>query len=185
MTKKANVVYALVKDLRNKKCGIDGVGFQSHWALNDFKYLGGVAKNMKRYEKLGVKVHFTEVDVRCQTDPGFQKRCLDGHFWDDNTRKQQANFYYKLLRMCLKAPNCEAFQIWGVSDKQSNLRQDWVKHDDPSNANPMPFNWYYHKKPAYWAMRDLLRKYSKKVRKGRGKRGRRYRAKKWYRHNMK
>lgn len=184
--KKSNVIFDLVRDLKNKGCGIDGVGFQSHWSLNDpFDSLKGVAKNMKRYEAIGVKVHFTEVDVRCATyetssdSNTYQKRCKEGHHWNQHRLKRQADYYYKLLKMCLRAKNCEAFQVWGLSDRNAFMTQHWVHHVDNSNANPLIFDWNFGKKPAYWAMRDLLRKYSKKKRNGK------YRNKKWYRHNMK
>lgn len=67
---KADVVFELVKKLRNDKCGIDGVGFSSHWVLDDENdhVLQGVAQNIKRYEDIGVKVHFTEVDVSCKPE---------------------------------------------------------------------------------------------------------------------
>merc|ERR1712039_418312 len=82
--------------------------------------------------------------------------------WNDSERQKQADLYYNLLKICLDAPNCESFSIWGVTDKQSNLRLDQQSWDDPHGANPLPFNWYGEKKAAYWAMRDLLASYGTK-----------------------
>jgi len=63
---KSNSVFKLVKDLKDRNCGVDGVGFQSHVDLNyaDENY-AAITGNIKRYAKLGVEVAFTEVDVRC------------------------------------------------------------------------------------------------------------------------
>lgn len=54
----------------------------------------------------------------------------------------------QLLYICLKAPNCEAFDTWGFTDKYS-----WLKSPD----NALPFDKDYKKKNAYWWMRDLMR----------------------------
>lgn len=82
----------MVKRLREDKCGIDGVGFSSHGVLDDENdhVLQGVAQNIKRYEDIGVKVHFTEVDVSCKPeDPKtLQGKCALGFEWTDDRRVQ-------------------------------------------------------------------------------------------------
>jgi endo-1,4-beta-xylanase len=67
---KSDRVYKLVKDLHDRKCGIDGVGFQTHIDITipDSDY-DGIKQNLKRYKNLGLDVHFTEVDVRCKKGP--------------------------------------------------------------------------------------------------------------------
>lgn len=64
--RKSNKVYNLIKDLKQRGCPIDGVGFQSHIDINyDDEHYDSIRKNIQRYAKLGLKVHFTEIDVRC------------------------------------------------------------------------------------------------------------------------
>lgn len=63
---KSNKVFKLLKDLKSKGCPIDGVGFQSHIDINyDDEHYASIRKNIQRYASIGLKVHFTEVDVRC------------------------------------------------------------------------------------------------------------------------
>lgn len=49
MTKKSNAAFEIVKDLKNRGCGIDGIGFQLHENLNFDQYIPGVIANMHRY----------------------------------------------------------------------------------------------------------------------------------------
>ena len=58
----------------------------------------------------------------------------------------------QLLYICLKAPNCEAFDTWGFTDKYS-----WLKPP----LNPLPFDKDYHKKDAYYMMRDLMKNWDR------------------------
>lgn len=64
---KSDRVFELVKTLKTNGCGIDGVGFQSHidieYAEENFE---SIRANIKRYNDIGVWVHFTEIDVRCK-----------------------------------------------------------------------------------------------------------------------
>lgn len=67
--KKSDKVYNMVKRLKERNCGITGVGFQLHVDLGfDDEQLEGVRSNMKRLNELGLTVHFTEIDVKCQKD---------------------------------------------------------------------------------------------------------------------
>lgn len=64
--KKSDKVFNLLKELKGKGCAIDGVGFQSHIDINyDDDHYDSIRKNIQRYNSIGLKVHFTEVDVRC------------------------------------------------------------------------------------------------------------------------
>lgn len=71
---KSDKVFNLVKDLKDRGCPIDGVGFQSHV---DITYTGenfvSIRQNIRRYADIGIKVHFTEVDVRCEMS--WKKSC--------------------------------------------------------------------------------------------------------------
>ena len=62
MLENSDEVFKLVKE--NKDCGIDGVGFQSHFSDDMFErytdeWLEGIRLNMKRYAEIGIEVHIT------------------------------------------------------------------------------------------------------------------------------
>lgn len=63
---KSDKVYNLIKNLTARGCPIDGVGFQNHIDINyNTSFFKSVDANMKRYAELGIKVHITEMDVKC------------------------------------------------------------------------------------------------------------------------
>ena len=74
---KSDAVFNLVQDLKNRDCPIHGVGFQLHVDTNFNDQIQGVIDNMKRYEDIGINVHFTEIDVKCSKKDG---KCVP---WDD------------------------------------------------------------------------------------------------------
>lgn len=63
---KSDAVYNMIKDLKDKNCSIHGVGFQLHVDVTYNDSIEGVIQNMQRYDELGIKVHFTEIDVKCE-----------------------------------------------------------------------------------------------------------------------
>ena len=103
--------------------------------------IDGVVANMKRYEELGIKVHFTEIDVKCHMKNG---KCKS---WTESELQKQANVYQKLLQACLEAANCESFETWGFTDKYT-----WL----PSPQNGLPFDSDMAKKSAYQALLKTL-----------------------------
>lgn len=65
---KSDKVYNMIKNLKQQGCPIHGIGFQNHIDLfysdDDIE---GVRQNIQRYAKLGLNVHFTEMEVRCNS----------------------------------------------------------------------------------------------------------------------
>jgi endo-1,4-beta-xylanase len=63
---KSDRVFNFVKNLTEAGCPVDGVGFQSHIDIGyDDEHYAAIRKNIQRYNEIGLKVHFTEIDVRC------------------------------------------------------------------------------------------------------------------------
>ena len=58
----------------------------------------------------------------------------------------------QLLYICLKAPNCEAFDTWGFTDKYSSMS---------APQNPLPFDSDFNKKESYNQMLTILQNYNK------------------------
>jgi endo-1,4-beta-xylanase len=143
MSGKSNKVYNLIKDLKQRDCGITGVGFQLHVQVDTTdSVFEGIKENVKRYNDLGITVHFTEMDVKCT--PG-SKGCQ--HQWTHQLYEQQANVYGKLLQICLDAPNCKNYETWGETDRYS-----WLFN----GANGLPFDKDLKPKPAFTKMLEVF-----------------------------
>lgn len=75
--KKADKVFNYLKNMTERGCPIHGVGFQAHIDLSfDQHYVKGFIQNMKRYEEIGLKVHITELTIKCNTTKG-SNDCID------------------------------------------------------------------------------------------------------------
>jgi endo-1,4-beta-xylanase len=141
---KWDAVLNMVKDFKTRGVPIDGVGFQAHLGLSGPPDPAVLASHFRALQKLGVEVRITEFDFAIQDAPGTEQERLDA----------QAEYYKAFLNVCLAAPNCTAFHMWGFTDKHS-----WIT--DPgwggSPANkPLIFDTNYQKKPAYYALRGAL-----------------------------
>ena len=144
-SKKADAVFNLIKDLKERNCPIHGVGFQLHQDVDFAPHVAGVASNVKRYNDIGIKVHFTEIDIKCRRDS--DKNCVE---WTDELLQKQADTYKALLQVCLEAENCENFETWGYTDKYS-----WL----PEPQNGLPFDKEYKKKVSYDTLLKTLNEF--------------------------
>jgi hypothetical protein len=54
--------------------------------MNTPDFLNGVRDNIRRYAAIGVDVHFSEVDIRCQSNGG--PHCVNGWVWNDANLKK-------------------------------------------------------------------------------------------------
>ena len=110
---------------------------QAHVGIHDpANSRRNVAKRIKKFGDLSLKVHITELDVKVDNSSD----------WD---YKKQAEVYRDFLAACfVDNPGvCTAFLTWGVSDKHTWLGT--AKH-------PLPFDELYAKKHAYTYMLDFL-----------------------------
>jgi len=142
INKKSDAIYEMVKDFRKRGVPIDGVGFQAHVSLkfDDPEKLDSFAKNLKRFAKLGVELHLTEIDVRLS----------------DSTPASlaaQAKLYGEITKACVQQPACKLLQTWGFTDKHS-----WIPGFYKGQGWALPWDDKYQKKPAYEAVRDALAK---------------------------
>jgi endo-1,4-beta-xylanase len=136
---KSDAVYNLVKSLLERGVPIHGVGLQMHVSLENPPNPQEVAANIKRLNNLGLIVHITEMDVRIKTPPK----------WADLVR--QAEIYYSILKACLSADNCEAFVMWGFTDKYS-----WIPSYFSGYGSALIFDESYGPKPAYYYIAKAL-----------------------------
>jgi endo-1,4-beta-xylanase len=142
MNAKSDAVYNLVKDMKARGIPIDGVGMQFHVKLNGLPPLDQVAQNFKRLGDLGLQVHITELDIRIKGKPTPEQL------------EQQAQNYRDLVNICLEAPNCTAFIMWGMTDKYS-----WIPYYKKGFGSALIFDENYQPKPAYMALLNALEIY--------------------------
>lgn len=112
---------------KNKKY-VDAVGFQLH-VEKGYNFWNGLRQIIKRYGKIGVAVHFTEVD--CRNCP----------------YQIQKKIYYNLMLICRTEPNCKMFIVWGIG------RSAWGP-----NSSPLMWDKNLNKKPAFYGVVDALKK---------------------------
>ena len=143
MNPKADAIYAMVRDFRQRGVPIDGVGFQMHIA-NLHADVASISANIKRFAALGVQVHITEMDVALPVDANGNARPED--------LQRQGDIYRQIATACVSYPGCTAIQTWGFTDKYS-----WIgSHSKKTQGAALPFDRNYRAKPAYQALRSAL-----------------------------
>ncbi|HYF27923.1 MAG TPA: endo-1,4-beta-xylanase [Baekduia sp.] len=138
---KAQGVLRLLRSLKEGGAPVDAVGLQGHVPTTR---LPGFAATLQAYRALGLRVAFTEVDVRVAVDGGGEPRR------GQRALERQAGRYVTLARGCL-AVDCAGFTVWGVDDRHS-----WVPQAYPGFGAALPFDGDLRSKPAFAALRDAL-----------------------------
>jgi GH35 family endo-1,4-beta-xylanase len=133
---KSNALYALVRDLRAQGVPIDGVGFQTHVAVDSA--LAGLGDTLRRFAGLGVDVAITELDVRIPLPV------------DDAKLGAQARAYTRAVEACLAVPRCVSVTTWGFTDAHS-----WIS-SIPGYGAATLFDEQLRPKPAYDAVHAVL-----------------------------
>ena len=139
---KSNAIYNLVKSMLQRGIPIYGVGLQMHTSILNAPVEQDVIANMNRLAALGLKVQITEMDVQIQgsTQPMAQRLAA------------QAKVYYAMLHTCLVVNACEAFVMWGFTD-----RYTWIPSATGHADAPLIFDTHYQPKPAFTSMMQELR----------------------------
>ncbi len=139
---KSNAIYALVKGMLQRGVPIYGVGLQMHTSLLNAPNEQDVITNMRRLAALGLKVQITEMDVAIQGDTHSMAQRLT----------LQAQIYSNMLHTCLVVKACEAFVMWGFTD-----RYTWIPIATGHPDAPLIFDTSYRPKPAYTAISQELK----------------------------
>lgn len=139
----SNAMYDYIKDAKARGVPIDGFGMQMHIDGTHPPLKDEVITNMKRFGELGVEVYVTEFDVNMN----------DVKALPENKDRIQADIYYDMLRACIESEVCHSFAYLGITD-----RETWYNHIGLSDPRPLPFDWNYQPKPAYYSIRDALLK---------------------------
>jgi endo-1,4-beta-xylanase len=147
---KADRVFELVKDMKARGIPIDAVGLQAHYFVepngntsSGVPNMQAIRDNMARYAEIGIDVHITECDFRI------------GKPLDDTKAQLQNKFFADLLQVCIDAPNCSHFTVWGLSDVDSWVPSTFKDYDFAHifDANLAP-------KQAYHALTQVFAQYN-------------------------
>lgn len=104
---KSDAFYALVKSLKERGAPLDGVGFEGHLDATTDSQPSGIASNIQRFGALGLKVAFTELDVRMHTPPL------------EKEPARQRYLYTQIVKTCFTQPACAGITVWEFTDKYS------------------------------------------------------------------
>jgi len=144
INRKSDAMFAMVKDFKRRGVPIDGVGLQMH-IFDPYVDAKSVAANMKRFVKLGVQVHITEMDVALPVDSA-------GNLRDPNDLARQAQIYRWAATACLRQRGCTAFQTWGFTDKYS-----WIpRYTHGTKGDALILDREYLPKPSYEALHEVF-----------------------------
>jgi endo-1,4-beta-xylanase len=136
---KSDALYALARDLLASGVPLQGVGIQSHLALQN-AFPATLEPNLQRFADLGLEVAITEADVRIALPVSGVE--LTG----------QADYFSRLLSACLAVDGCVSYTVWGFTDAHS-----WVPSRFAGQGAATLFDEQLQPKPAYSALTDLLR----------------------------
>jgi len=98
--------------------------------------------NLERFAAAGVDVAITEADVRMVLPVTPEKLAT------------QATYFGDMMRSCVAVRRCVSFTLWGFTDKYS-----WVPGFFDGQGAATPFDEAFQPKPAYFALRDALRRH--------------------------
>ena len=138
---KSDAIYALLKGMLQRGIPVYGVGLQMHVSTTSYPSPKDVQANMQRLAALGLKVQITEMDVEVQGDTHPMAQRLS----------EQATIYYDMLHTCLSVRACEAFVMWGFTD-----RYTWIPQATGHADAPLIFDTSYRPKAAYYALERAL-----------------------------
>jgi endo-1,4-beta-xylanase len=137
---KADAIFAMAKDFRERGVPLDGIGFQAHliMPMDNPGALESIEKNFERFAKLGLDIEITELDIRLSSG-------------SPDALAAQAGFYERLVALCRRQHRCKLIQTWGVSDKHS-----WIPRAFRGMGWALLWDDKCRKKPAYEAVLRAL-----------------------------
>jgi len=141
----ANQFFELAGKLKARGAPLNAAGIEMHLEMQLLRpgYLQEFHEFLSHAQQAGLQVYVTEMDAY-QGPPGAVS----------NPMERQKQVYHDVLAACLESAACKAFYTWGVSDRH-NMYQN--RPEDPRpDAQPLPFDDNYRKKPAYYGMLQAL-----------------------------
>ncbi len=123
---KQNAVYKLIKDMAVNHTHIDGLGFQMHITYNS-PSLSQLQIDLKRALDENLKIHFSELDIRMNSDSS-----PITSFTDDRIQLQRAK-YKEVVQLFKTIPKSQRYGItmWGLKDNESWIPGEFGRPDKP------------------------------------------------------
>jgi len=141
-SKRAQFFYDYIKSLIDDGVPIHGIGLQNHMAFS-LESPEEIAKYIKRFTELGLRVELTEFDARLRL---FKN--------DPDPYLAQGRYYRDVLEACIKIPGFTGITYWGYSDRNSFYdEQDWLFFKP---NEPMLLDAQLNPKPAYRLIEEFL-----------------------------
>lgn len=158
----------MIKKLQAAGVKIDGVGIQGHFSL-DHPSLEEIEKSIEEYAALGLKVHFTEVDITVipnpwdlkgadvnQNYPGSPFMNPYPESLPDSVQMELADRYAGIFKVLLRHNDVvQRVTFWGVNDGNS-WKNDWPIKGRTNY--PLLFDRDFRPKPAYFSVMELKKK---------------------------
>jgi GH35 family endo-1,4-beta-xylanase len=143
---KSDAIYAMAQDFLSRGVPLHGIGFQMHRTGLDYTSL---RNNFKRFNDLGLELHITEMDIRIPVTNGVATPA---------DLEAQAEIYWNIVGVALGQPRFKVLQTWGFTDKYS-----WIPGFFPGYGAALLFDESYQRKPAYWAVWNVLANQAEKL----------------------
>lgn len=138
---KADAMFNMIKDFKERGVPIDGVGFQLHLDARYNYSEQAIRDNIQRYADLGLEVAFTEIDVRIPTeDPASYEQA-------------QEDLYLMLYKIAKDMDAVKTVITWGISDRHS-----WVPATFPGTGNALLYDRDLKPKKVYNSIYEELKK---------------------------
>lgn len=166
--KKRAGAIAIIKKIQAAGVRIDGVGIQGHWRSYNVP-MRDIEESIKEFAALGIKVHFTELDLGVLPNP-WDNDAADVNMkaeysakmnpyaagLPDSVSTKQADSYADLFRLFLKyRKDIARITFWGVHDGQSWLN-GWPIRGRTNY--PLLFDRHYQPKAAFYKVVELKTK---------------------------
>jgi len=116
----------------HKKGLLDGVGFESHFILNELP--PDIQANMERFAAVGLQVAVTELDIRMEL-PATQEDLAN-----------QATQYAQVIDACKSVEKCVGVTTWGITDIYS-----WIPGTFAGEGAALLFDDTYNMKPSFFS----------------------------------
>jgi len=144
---KSDRIAALVQRMKDAGVPVDGIGMQGHYNIYS-PSAAEIDAAIEKYKKVVDHIHFTELDIRINTDMGGGLRFNSGNAnissWEQTLQTDQYVNLFKVLRKHADVIDCVTF--WNVGDKDS-----WLG----VNNYPLLFDKEYKPKSSYYAVKGF------------------------------
>jgi endo-1,4-beta-xylanase len=140
---KQDGAYSLIRALKALGAPIHALGIQGHMSTDLAPpSVDALRSTIRRFAGLGLKVMFTELDVRTKTSDGLS---ATESTW-------QHAYFNNVTRACMLEPACTGVTTWGFTQNFS-----WIHSSFPGYSAAMPFDVNYQPTSIYGTIFDALK----------------------------